>query len=714
MNPLLQHLLCSLRRLVRLHLALGGLARVGAVGVAAALGTWALDWWLRLEFAQRGMLGTLALAIIGVAAWRYLLHPLGRRLGASDLALALERAFPQFGDRLVTAVEQCGMRNAECGMAETTSPALLERVTAEATEVAGTVRPTQALDLRHLANQLGLGLATLLVVALALAVFPNETAIWWQRSVLLRDVEWPRATQLALVGFPNGSTRVVRGAPLDITVAASGRKIPDALRLELDYEQAGRFREIVTASVPGRFTKHFDAVVEGFSFRARGGDGETPLVRVEVVDPPMLREVKIRLTYPAYTRQPPRELGPGDGAIEAVIGTLIELKATSTKPLRSSKLQTPSSRETPSPKDQTRDFTSGVPVNIENGTNITARLTVTESGPVQLAIEDVEGLRNNRALAFALYAQPDRPPTARLTVSDIGDKITPQATLPITVEARDDFGVATLSLAWSTNNNQWTSQPMAGVTLGGAEVRSESRWPVEPLRLREGALLNLRVEATDAATPPGRGQSQSLALRVVSAQELLQDLVRRQKEYRAEFERLSRKHREVLDSLRATADNPKSKAESARPAKQIQNLKSLAAWLADEREVGNGCQTLAELFHRIAEEMQNNRVSTPAELDRLETRIAGPLAEVGQQVLNTLVPQLGAITPSQSASLTAAFDGAQAAYDRMRTILAEMVRSETLADAIATLREILRDQNQLNEATKKALEEEIQRLLNRP
>jgi hypothetical protein len=50
----------------------------------------------------------------------------------------------------------------------------------------------------------------------------------------------------------------------------------------------------------------------------------------------------------------------------------------------------------------------------------------------------------------------------------------------------------------------------------------------------------------------------------------------------------------------------------------------------------------------------------------------------------------------------------------MRAILAEMLRGETLADAIAALREILNDQERVNEATRRALEAEIQRLLRSP
>ena len=72
------------------------------------------------------------------------------------------------------------------------------------------------------------------------------------------------------------------------------------------------------------------------------------------------------------------------------------------------------------------------------------------------------------------------------------------------------------------------------------------------------------------------------------------------------------------------------------------------------------------------------------------------------------------VTPSVSAPLGPAFEQAQTSYNQMRTILAEMMRGETLADAVAALREILKDQSQLNEATRKALETELQRLLKSP
>jgi hypothetical protein len=695
MNHQLHHLLRSLRLLLRLHVALGGFARVGAAAAAVAAVTWLLDWWLRLELGPRGMLGTLALIIIGVAGWRWFLRPVTRRLGNADVALALEQAFPQFGDRLLTAVEQCGVRNAECGMAEATSPALLERVTTEAAEIAKGVWPTQALDGGRLARCLGLGAGALLVIAMVAAFFPRELDVWWQRNVLLRDVDWPRATMLEIAGFPNGLARVVRGAPFSIVVNASGRRIPETVKLVLDYEHAGRFREVLTRSGNGKFLKRFDSVVEGFSFRAYGGDGATGELRVEVVDPPMLRNVQMRLVYPAYTKQPPREIGPSDGAVEAVAGTRLELSAVSTRPLRGAKLQIPNSKLQGSSKPQ------ALAANVYAGTNVSARLVVEESGRVQISIEDLEGLRADSALSFALDAQPDRPPLARLALSGIGDKITPVATLPLTAEVRDDFGVAALGLATSTNTATWQNQPLAGAALGNTEVRLESRLPVETLRVAEGSVLNLRVEAADAATPAGRGQSQSLALRVVSAAELMADLNRRQKEYRAEFERLTRKHREALDTMRVLAQNPKSK---------IQNPESLLPLVADEREAGNGCQTISELFARILDEMRNNRVGTPAEQERLRTRVVEPLAEVSQQLLGPVVTPLGMVPPNVSAAM----EPAQAAYERMRTILAEMMRGETLADAIAALREILKDQSQLNEATRKALEAELERLLKSP
>ena len=583
------------------------------------------------------------------------------------------------------------------------SASLLERVAAEAAEIAAGVRPAQALDGGRLVRCLGLGVSALLVIAMVAAFFPRELEVWWQRDVLLRNVEWPRATTLEITGFSNGTARVVRGAPFNIMVTASGRRIPETVKLVLDYEHAGRFREVLTRSGSGKFSKRFESVVESFRFRAFGGDGATDELRIEVVDPPMLRNVRMRLVYPAYTRQTPRETGPSDGAVEAVVGTRLELRATSTRSLRFAEVQS-SKFKVQSSEPARQDAVASV--RVENGTNVLASFVIKESGPVRIGLEDVEGLRAERALAFALDAQPDRPPLARLTLSGIGDKITPVATLPVAAEARDDFGVAALSLATSTNNTIWQSRPLAGAALGKAEVRLETRLPVESLHIAEESVLNLRVEAADAAMPAGRGVSQSLALRVVSAAELMADFNRRQKEYRAEFERLTRKHREALDALRVIR-------ERATAGKQP-DLVQLSPLVADEREVGNGCQTMSELFRRILDEMQNNRVSTPAEQERLRARVVGPLADVSRQLLGPVVTHLSAVTPSISAPLGPAFEQAQIAYDQMRAILAEMMRGETLSDAVTALREILKDQSQLNEATRKALEAELQRLLKSP
>jgi hypothetical protein len=260
---------------------------------------------------------------------------------------------------------------------------------------------------------------------------------------------------------------------------------------------------------------------------------------------------------------------------------------------------------------------------------------------------------------------------------------------------------------------------LAGATLGGAEARWETRWQVEQAKVAEGSTLSLRLEAADAAAPPGRGQSQPLALRVVSAAELLADLNRRQKEYRAEFERLTRKHRGALDAMKLLQENSKSEARNPKETRSPKSeeslsLSRLAALVADEREVGNGCQNMSELFRRIVEEQQNNRVGTAAEQERLRARVIEPLAVVSRQLLGPVIDPLGAVTPSQTAPLEPAATAAQAAYEQMRAILAEMLRGETLADAIAALREILNDQERVNEATRRALEAEIQRLLRSP
>ena len=696
--------LAELRVAMRRSLAIRGLAGLALALLGALAVTFILDWWLRLTQGQRALVSGLALVGVGLVIWRWLVTPLSRRLPDEELALVLDNCFPAAADRFITAVETMASPAGKAHFSEQ----LLGAVLRQADEEAAKISSQTPLDRERLGHWLAGGAGALGMVALIWACFPATMNIWFQRDVLLREVAWPQATYLTVVGFGEKPIRVMRGGTLDLVVEAHGRRIPDSVRLEMQFTGSGRFREELSASGGGRFTRRLEGVVEPFRFWASGGDAVTPVYAVVLVEPPLLNNVKFRAVYPEYTGLTAKIFGLGEGNLEVPVGTILELAAVSSKPLKSGRVFF-------------GDKEIG-PVTLADRTRISQRLKIVQSGRLRLALDDEEGFTSDSAFSYPVVALPDRAPVLRLAVSGVGERVTKVATVPLSIEARDDYGVTAMEMRFGKTDFTAAGAPLGqtmpfkNVSLPSRLARLDTIWPLETVGLQEGETVYFRVEAHDAAEVPAGGnhaESTTFALRIVSAAEILEEFQRRQKAFRTEFERLTNRQREVVDATRLLRDRVNADQSLAAVGA---GAGSPSAIVADERDIGNGCENLREQFLRVLTEMRNNRVSTESDYQRLEFRIAGPLHEVSQALLGETAPAMERIQPTEATAalqpkLEAQVEQQTRAYEQMTAILADMVKGETLADAIALLRDILTNQKNLSEAAKKRLEEEINRLL---
>src|SRR2546423_1685886 len=95
----------GLGRRVRVYAAVDGLALLSLAIVIAIAVTFLVDRTLWLGRDMRSVQLFCALVVLGAAAWFWLIRPLRVPIGPQELALLVERQFPQLGSRLITAVE---------------------------------------------------------------------------------------------------------------------------------------------------------------------------------------------------------------------------------------------------------------------------------------------------------------------------------------------------------------------------------------------------------------------------------------------------------------------------------------------------------------------------------------------------------------------------------------------------------------------------------
>ena len=137
--------------------------------------------------------------------------PLFRRLRDLDIALLVERRFPQFQDRLITSVESSK------GIADDgplVKP-MLERTAREAESMASNVAVDEVFDASNL-KRLGLMSGGLM---LSVAVFgiasPQSLTRWWNAFVRCDEIYYQRTTDLVLHAVSQPGDRRIAFKPID-------------------------------------------------------------------------------------------------------------------------------------------------------------------------------------------------------------------------------------------------------------------------------------------------------------------------------------------------------------------------------------------------------------------------------------------------------------------------------------------------------------------
>jgi hypothetical protein len=367
-----------------------------------------------------------------------------------------------------------------------------------------------------------------------------------------------------------------------------------------------------------------------------------------------------------------------------------------------------------------------------------------KGGAYAIALKDSGGLASRQPARFSLKVVPDRQPVVRAHLEGIGDLITPEAVVPLACKMNDDYAVQGAEIVYTKVVEEGQEPPPERMPLAGGsdrfgrrDVEVLHRLEAAPLALAAGSRLVFRVEARDNDTVSGPkvGTSGVFSLKVVTADELRAELLRREQEQRMEFERLLRDQQGLLEDSRATLAGLEAAARALpEPSRAI-----IGAAEKRQRLVAGRLTALADQFARILDEVENNRLEddmAPIRA-RLQDRIIEPQREMARRGVVRAADLLDAArkpapapdaarpggaadapTPgagpreallgeSPCATLAAAADEQQQLLAAMREVLKNMVKWEGYQEAVTLLREVLKAQKQVSEETLKEYQRRI-------
>ncbi len=693
----------ELRSSVSNALMLEGGGRVALALLGIVVVSFALDRFFKLEQSARGVLLLAFLGVLGYLVWRYLVKRAQGVPGEDPLAIAVERRFPELNDRLISALQLAREDNPErYGM----SPDLVQDAIAEAVDPVSKISFRDVIAVDKVWKMAGAGALAIGLLAAGAMADKESAGIWFERNVLLRDTRWPQKTYLEVDPdqFPQGVASIVRGADLVVVARSVGEVHPAKVTIVFEDSEGDRGTATMKTDVAGRMYRYeFRQIGFPITFHLEGGDEVTKSYRIELLDPPEVNTHEIIVGFPAYAEREPVTINLAAGDPEMLRGGFLTIRGTSTKSLAKAELIL----------GQLENSATEMKLIGDKSFEITFHPD--ESTLAGIRLRDRDGL-SNPALSpsFFIRVLDDRAPKVRLLKRGIGSMVVPGAVIPYTVRINDDVKVLTgrLEAIKSAGDREAPTPkliPIDPSQLGVASAELEGMLELGPLDLNPGAFLALRAFVKDNAEPEAHeSKSDPLTVKVVTLEELFQDLLRRQQEQRSLFEELIKREKRVRDRLLDLSDARPDTADEMRAAIESQGQ--------DQREIMRRVRSIERSMRQILDEMLYNRIYDQNRIRELRDKVVGSLANLREQVMNDHADLLDnaaqradslAIPGNDADELEASYQGVIRA---METVLARMVKVEGFTEIVERIRGILDVHKGVSNATKKALDRKLENL----
>lgn len=726
--PAIRHDLETLRQSTLRWIAVRGLGIGLATLLLSAIALGLLDGLIRWQSPVARWGQTMVwLAAIGFVIWRFLYLPLRTPPCETDLAKAIHRRWTRETPDLISATEF-----EAAGISEQVGAPLLQQVTISRAQLQlATVPWRQVIDKQPVAIASGAAAFGVLVIGLLAWLRPELTSIGAMRLMSPRsDLDWPRRTTLVYLNADleridsvrKPALRTGQGEPLTIYVENREGALPSSV----DYErrtphgtlERGELRQTALRDSQGKSRAVAVATLptsEPFEFRALGGDdNRAPWIAVDVVPPPKVEAFTITITPPSYSGGEVETQQSSVGHLQGLVGSQVQIHCRSAARLKSVQINRGNEpRQTVALDASGREF--------EWNWTITSADRTT----YWLDLVDPFDLRVANPPRYEIRGVADLEPVVTLSVPATDLRVTSDAVIEISGEARDDLGLARVELAYEIPN---FADPTAGTIAKTMPLdmaaRSEDKsaiteqpikytWSLVDLGLEPGAQIRFWLQATDQYDLNGArgqtGRSATRILSILSESDKRQELAARQTQLAEQIGQLRDKQESLTETTRELNQQWKA-VGNLRPSEQV----DLDRVQTDQRDLAQNLAAtprgvLTEL-RALQRELSQNRISAPEiseSLARWETGLS-PLTEqtlpqVDQKldaVRQALAPKPGAKSPTAeqtAANLEQALAGQQQTLEELGQITNELAQWKRDKDLEAKFADITGKQASLRE-----------------
>ena len=674
-----------------------------------------------------GMWLALTLGVSGAVVYWVVPHVL-RRIGLgtqedpTQTALRVGAAYSELGDMLCNVLQ---LTDDNAQTSELTDAAF-ERVAT----VAAPLDFTVIVDREQPRRTLLLGLVSVACIALVVSLAPVPFGAAWQR-IMSYNTSFLPAAPYTLVLSPKSDT-VMRGSSVRIVVRAEGVP-PEELTINVREHGSDRFQpwtikrdtgSTYVYTIPG-ITRSVDVYAQGAWLEA---GVRTDTAQIIVLDRPLVRTLRGRVTPPAYTRMASTELTEQEADVTALAGSVVDLSVQSNKELRSATLVI--ARDA----DSATSDTVRIPMQVA-GTSARGRFAVNGQGTYSIEIVDRDGTRNQEPPTYRIVALTDAYPTITLVQPTQDVELTQQATVSVVSSITDDYGFTRLRLYYRLQSSRY-AQPEKNFRaidiplLGDGTVRDVPYiWNLAKIDVtpEDTYEMYLEVADNDIVRGPKTARTRSVTVRMPSLDEVFAQADKTQTEMQRELKNLAKEAEDVRKEAEQLQRELQRQQSQQKQDVSWSDKKKAEELMQRQEQLQKRMDKVAETMEQMTEKLQQNKAISQEtlqkymELQKLMKEVKTPELQRMQEQMKKAMEQL---SPEELQKMMKDFKFNEEEFrknlDRQLNLLKRMQaeqktdelqrRAEELARKQDELRQRSENANSMNAEERKKLAEEQRRL----
>jgi hypothetical protein len=405
-----------------------------------------------------------------------------------------------------------------------------------------------------------------------------------------------------------GDTTTTKGANVKIEIQVTPHKtnLPIPNEVELYIAQTGvKNFEVKKIKGKGKFEYELYNLRFPLDYFVKVKDLKTPKFKIDVIDRPVVKLLKVQLIYPSYTKYEPQYLDDNSGDITAIAGTLAKFEILSSKPLDSAKIV----------------FDDGSTFNLSvSGTSAKGQIKLVKSGAYHIELRSKDGSKNDQPVIYRINIIQDEYPKVQILRPEKNVDLTREMAIGILAKISDDFGFTKLRLAYRLSFSRYVkpheefSYIEIPIDKNLKEQEIPYLWDLSELELSPDDVVSYYLEVfdNDNVNGPKSSRTEIYSVRFPSLHEILAQVERSQNEIYQDIKdvlEMAKKLRKEMEEIERDFKKGNLKSDWQREQK-LQNIAK------QYQELSNKLKETSQKLQELVQRMDENRLLSPETLEK--------------------------------------------------------------------------------------------------